>query len=321
MKYSFPKAVLFDLSNTLVRQGSLIDAAVSLSDQEITASLKLTHHQLEELGERIERSIQRMYATCEEAQPDYVDVWAKALAQFGVVDTKSVLHFAHAHLEAFAASQNLYPESCEILQEFRNNCIPIVLASNTTGPSMCFRDQLQKLGVSEYFSRMFFSSDVGWRKPSQQFFQVVLREMNWSGDNSHIWMIGDNEVADIGGARAMGFRSILISSDSEVSSNANLVLGHRDLRPGRLLSLSLLFGHPAFTGTQGMVANMQKKKSGRRKWTVQLTVETPEKKVTTPHNHPLNSVNQRGREESRLQTLAEVLAAIAKRRTSEGVTG
>ena len=68
-----------------------------------------------------------------------------------------------------------------------------------------------------------------------------------------------------------------------------------------------------------MVANMQKKKSGRRKWTVQLTIETP-KKVATPHSHPLNSVNQRGREESRLQTLAEVLAAIAKRRTSVEMT-
>ena len=92
------------------------------------------------------------------------------------------------------------------------------------------------------------------------------------------------------------------------------------LMQGRLLCLWMLLGHPAFTGTQGMVANMQKKKSGRRTWTLQLTVETPEKKVATPHNHPLNSVNQRGREESRLQTLAEVLAAIAKRRTNMGVT-
>ncbi|MCA9026808.1 MAG: hypothetical protein KDA86_16495 [Planctomycetaceae bacterium] len=52
---------------------------------------------------------------------------------------------------------------------------------------------------------------------------------------------------------------------------------------------------------------------------MQLTVEAPEKNATMPPSHPLNCVNERGREESRLQTLGEVLAAIAKRQNITGV--
>lgn len=62
-----------------------------------------------------------------------------------------------------------------------------------------------------------------------------------------------------------------------------------------------------------MVANMQAKRSRRRKWTLQLTVET-EREVATTANHPLKNVSTSGREVSRQQTLGGVLAAIAARR-------
>lgn len=67
-----------------------------------------------------------------------------------------------------------------------------------------------------------------------------------------------------------------------------------------------------------MVAKVQKTKSRSRKWTLHLTVEAPEKNNSTLPSHPLNSVTKRGREESRLQTLGEVLAAIAGRRNGMG---
>lgn len=62
-----------------------------------------------------------------------------------------------------------------------------------------------------------------------------------------------------------------------------------------------------------MVVNTRKTSSRRRKWTLQLAVIEAEKKDITPPSHPLSRVNECGREESRLHTLGEVLAAVAGR--------
>lgn len=64
-----------------------------------------------------------------------------------------------------------------------------------------------------------------------------------------------------------------------------------------------------------MVTKMPTGKS-RKKWIMQLTVQSPPTPVRTPPKHPLENVPPASRNESRQQTLGGVLAAIAARRQS-----
>ncbi|MFH1303335.1 MAG: hypothetical protein ABIK07_19905 [Planctomycetota bacterium] len=54
-------------------------------------------------------------------------------------------------------------------------------------------------------------------------------------------------------------------------------------------------------------------KNRRRKWKVDLKVDLPSWEASTPPNHPLHNVNEVERNDSRVQTLGEVLAKIAPR--------
>lgn len=76
-------------------------------------------------------------------------------------------------------------------------------------------DHLDRLRISSYFSRIFISASVGYRKPDPQIFNECLA---WLGVNKRqAIFVGDSLVYDVEGARRAGIRSILVSDD--VSDN------------------------------------------------------------------------------------------------------
>ena len=55
-------------------------------------------------------------------------------------------------------------------------------------------------GLDRYFNFIVTSEEAGFDKPHEAPFQIALEKMQPKGDV--LWMIGDNPVNDIGGARA-----------------------------------------------------------------------------------------------------------------------
>ena len=58
---------------------------------------------------------------------------------------------------------------------------------------------------------------------------------------------------------------------------------------------------------------MSKPANRRRKWGIDLTVGPMNGDASAPPSHPMHNVSQAGRDDSRVQTLAKVLANIARR--------
>lgn len=74
------------------------------------------------------------------------------------------------------------------------------------------------LGLSPYVSAVYSSASLGVEKPHPKIFQRVLDDLRPNGD---VWMIGDNPIADVAGAEAVGIKAILVRSDgSEVKRHA-----------------------------------------------------------------------------------------------------
>lgn len=72
-------------------------------------------------------------------------------------------------------------------------------------------DLVAGLGLASHVDRVFSSALVGWEKPNAQFFAHVLASY---GELEEAWMVGDNPVADVAGAEAVGLPAILVRTQA-----------------------------------------------------------------------------------------------------------
>lgn len=66
------------------------------------------------------------------------------------------------------------------------------------------------LGLDDLIERVFTSATIGFDKPHPDAFRYASRE---SGSPERVWMVGDDPVADIGGAEALGIPALLIRTE------------------------------------------------------------------------------------------------------------
>ena len=67
------------------------------------------------------------------------------------------------------------------------------------------------LGLAPHVDRVFTSALVGFDKPHPELFRHVLAAY---GNPREVWMVGDNPVADVAGAEAVGCRALLVRTPS-----------------------------------------------------------------------------------------------------------
>ncbi len=72
-------------------------------------------------------------------------------------------------------------------------------------------DLVSGLGLAAHVDRVFTSALVGWEKPNARFFEHVLASY---GELEETWMVGDNPVADVAGAEAVGLPAILVRAQT-----------------------------------------------------------------------------------------------------------
>ncbi|MCR4531045.1 HAD family hydrolase [Acinetobacter venetianus] len=79
------------------------------------------------------------------------------------------------------------------------------------------------LGLTEFFSSIIVSEAVGLRKPDPRIFLLSCKQLGVHPQDCIF--VGDNELADIQGAKAVGMKTIFFHPNSEVESimsDANL---------------------------------------------------------------------------------------------------
>ena len=68
---------------------------------------------------------------------------------------------------------------------------------------------VRALGLSTYFDSCFTSALTGYEKPNPDAFRIAMSSLD---QPESAWMIGDNMVADVRGAEAVGLPAILVRS-------------------------------------------------------------------------------------------------------------
>lgn len=90
------------------------------------------------------------------------------------------------------------------------------------------RKALRRVCIDEYFKDVFCFQEIGYMKPSIEYFNSIMDKLNVS--NANLVMIGDNLESDIYGAKNAGIDAILYDPDRK----------HRDFTGNRIDDLLLL---------------------------------------------------------------------------------
>jgi len=97
----------------------------------------------------------------------------------------------------------LYDDTIQVLETLSKK-YKLYLLSNVATP---YKETIFKLGIDKYFDKMFFSCDIGYRKPQPEAFEQVIKHSGL--EPTQLLMIGDSETSDYEGALNSGIRAIL----------------------------------------------------------------------------------------------------------------
>jgi putative hydrolase of the HAD superfamily len=138
--------------------------------------------------------------------PTYrLGAWSAALEQFEIHDPALALILAEDFPKRRRQHHRLYPDALPILNALRGR---FKLGLVTNGLSCLQREKIQGVGIAPYFDSIAISGDLGIGKPQPAIFHAVLDPFAVRPDQA--LMIGNSIKADIGGAQAIGMKTILI---------------------------------------------------------------------------------------------------------------
>ena len=209
------KGIIFDYGNTLAESPRLSDALVSV----------FRHDKALEIGNEIDKIILDLYTPEQKEQPDWLKVWEEAFSKYDVVFEKEI---GIQHLKEFVDRNKIYEYTKPLLSELKSKSLKLALLGNMTGPPRIFHDDLTSKGLTNYFNCVMWSCEIGYRKPSKEAFKITLDKLKLKPED--VIMVGDSEIADIGGAVNLGIKTVRIyDGDKPTNSKADFLSSRDDV--------------------------------------------------------------------------------------------
>lgn len=126
-------------------------------------------------------------------------VYARLLAEFGV-DTLEVTDMIQEYLDGLGAHACLFDGVLTALQELR--AVGLKLGIITNGRTDLQSRIIAASGLDDLMDSVVISGAVGVGKPDPGIFNIALKEIGLNAGETVF--VGDNPIADIAGARALG---------------------------------------------------------------------------------------------------------------------
>ena len=108
------------------------------------------------------------------------------------------LDLEQTYWRAFLSRATLFEGVKELLEEIRLLDIPIAIVTDLTA-QIQFRKILY-FNLDDYFDCIVTSEEAGCEKPCKMMFKLALSKLQVE-NNAQVWMIGDNFLKDIQGAK------------------------------------------------------------------------------------------------------------------------
>jgi len=104
---------------------------------------------------------------------------------------------------------HLYPDTVNALEGIATNGYINIIVSNHV-PELI--EIVHKLGIGNYFHKVYSSADIGFEKPNKEFFNHIIHDLDI--DRNACVLIGDSYDADIAGAIRSKIKPILVRKEN-----------------------------------------------------------------------------------------------------------
>lgn len=192
-----PDAFLFDTDNTLYSYDPAHTAAQKAVRDKIVSTLSITPEEFDKAFKEAKNQVKlRLKNTASShSRLLYLQRMVEIIGLGSQV--LLALDFEQTYWRTFLSNAVLFDGLKEVLDDIRLLGIPTAIVTDLTA-QIQFR-KVVYFGLDQYFDYIVTSEEAGFDKPHEAPFQIALAKMRPKGDC--IWMIGDNPVNDIRGAR------------------------------------------------------------------------------------------------------------------------
>lgn len=115
--------------------------------------------------------------------------------------------YTHNLKEKVVAIENSY-----MILSYLNRKYNIVVATN--GPKEAAIEKLKKSNLIDFVSLVFTAEDIGFMKPKREFFEGLIRKMNYY-ETDKMLFVGDSIFSDIKGANEFNIDSCFFNINNE----------------------------------------------------------------------------------------------------------
>ncbi|MDB5775650.1 MAG: hydrolase [Herbaspirillum sp.] len=192
-----PDAILFDTDNTLYHYNPAHEAAMKAVRDKVTRTFSIEPVQFDAAFSQARKEIKnRLHHTA--SSHSRLLYLQRMLEIIGLgSQVLLALDFEQTYWRTFLSNAVLFDDVKNLLDDVRLAGISTAIVTDLTA-QIQFR-KIVYFGLDHYFDYIITSEEAGFDKPHAAPFQIALEKMNPKG--KCIWMVGDNPVNDIQGAR------------------------------------------------------------------------------------------------------------------------
>jgi len=192
-----PDAFLFDTDNTLYPYEPAHDAAMQAVKGKVVASFSISPDEFEKAYYEARSQVKNRLKNTASSHSRLLYL-QRMLEIMGLgSQVLLALDFEQTYWRTFLSNAILFDGVKDLLDDIRLLGIPTAIVTDLTS-QIQFR-KVVYFGLDHYFDYIVTSEEAGFDKPHIAPFQLALDKMLPKGNC--IWMIGDNPVNDIAGAR------------------------------------------------------------------------------------------------------------------------
>lgn len=192
-----PDAILFDTDNTLYPYDPAHTAAQKAVRDKVVGSFSISPAEFDKAFKEARSQVKKRlkHTAASHSRLLYLQRMLEIMGLGSQV--LLALDFEQTYWRTFLSNAILFEGVKEVLDDIRLLGIPTAIVTDLTA-QIQFR-KVVYFGLDHYFDYIVTSEEAGFDKPHEAPFQIALEKMRPKGDC--IWMIGDNPVNDIRGAR------------------------------------------------------------------------------------------------------------------------
>lgn len=192
-----PDAFLFDTDNTLYPYDPAHAAALQAVREKVAKTFSISHEDFDKTFKEARTQVKTRlkHTASSHSRLLYLQRMLEIMGLGSQV--LLALDFEQTYWRTFLSNSVLFDDVKELLDDIRMLGIPTAIVTDLTA-QIQFR-KVVYFGLDHYFDYIVTSEEAGFDKPHEAPFQIALEKMRPKGNC--IWMIGDNPVNDIRGAR------------------------------------------------------------------------------------------------------------------------